>query len=76
MAMSACINCEGTNLFRTTSPVSAGGGYAPNYLPGLGSFLRTEKFGLVVCEDCGLVSFFASPAARAQLSSSSKWTRV
>jgi hypothetical protein len=56
--------------------VSAGGGYAPNYLPGLGRFWRAEKFNVVVCEDCGLTRFFASTDACARLASSTKWKRV
>jgi hypothetical protein len=57
--------------------VSAGGGYAPNYLPGLGSgFLSFAKFTLVVCKDCGLTRFFASEAALGKLTDSNKWRKV
>ncbi|MDH4132514.1 MAG: hypothetical protein OEV95_11990 [Gemmatimonadota bacterium] len=73
--ISPCPNCRGTNLFRSPE-VSAGGGHAPNFLPGLGGFLTTEKFTLVVCEDCGLTRWFARKQATVKLSTSPKWTRV
>jgi hypothetical protein len=47
----------------SSSGVSSGGGYAPNYLPGLGSFFSPPQFTVVVCRDCGLTRFFASPEA-------------
>jgi predicted nucleic-acid-binding Zn-ribbon protein len=70
-----CPNCRSTNLFRSKE-VSAGGGYAPNYLPGLGGLFSSEKFFLVVCGDCGLSRFFARPEATAKLPASPKWTRA
>lgn len=69
---SPCPNCEGRNLYRSTE-VSAGGGYAPNYLPGLGTFWLAESFNLVICKDCGLTRFFAPPKALAKLPDSKKW---
>jgi predicted nucleic-acid-binding Zn-ribbon protein len=69
---SPCPNCGGTTLYRGPE-TSAGGGHAPNYLPGLGRFLRTARFTLVVCRDCGLTRFFAEPEARAKLKESGKW---
>jgi len=42
----------------------------------VGGFLAAAKFVLVVCRDCGLTRFFASPAARAKLSEAKKWSRV
>jgi predicted nucleic-acid-binding Zn-ribbon protein len=51
--VASCSSCRGGNLFRSKE-ISAGGGYAPNYLPGLGGFFGAEKFVLVVCQDCGL----------------------
>ncbi|MDH4347822.1 MAG: zinc ribbon domain-containing protein [Gemmatimonadota bacterium] len=70
-----CPNCRGSNLFRSRE-VSAGGGHAPNFLPGLGSFWSAGKFVLVACGDCGLTRFFARPEATAKLPDSPKWTRV
>lgn len=73
--VSSCPNCGGGNNYRTVKPVSAGGGYAPNYLPGLGSWYAAEKFHVVVCRDCGLTRWFASDAARRRLTESSRWQR-
>lgn len=69
---SPCPNCGGRTLYEGP-PTSSGGGHAPNYLPGLGSFLRAAKFTLVVCRDCGLARFFAAREARQKLKESGKW---
>jgi len=73
--ISPCPNCGKEKQYKSRE-VSAGGGYAPNYLPGLGGFFRTEKFFLVACGECGLVRFFARPEALERLASSAAWTRV
>jgi hypothetical protein len=73
--LAPCPNGKGGNLFRS-SEISAGGGYAPNYLPGLGGFFGAEKFVVVVCRDCGLSRFFARPQARARLSEAKTWTGI
>ncbi len=70
--VSPCPSCGGNTLYRGPE-TSSGGGHAPNYLPGLGSFLRAAKFTLVVCRDCGLTRFFVAPEARVKLKESSKW---
>jgi predicted nucleic-acid-binding Zn-ribbon protein len=75
MKVSPCPNCGGTTLYRSKA-VSAGGGYAPNYLPGLGSLFGAEKFNVVVCRGCGLARFFARPKALEKLSETSNWQRV
>lgn len=72
---SPCPHCGGTSLFRS-SEISAGGGHAPDYLPGLGKLLASEKFVLVVCQDCGLTRFFARSEARAKLPQAKKWKRI
>jgi predicted nucleic-acid-binding Zn-ribbon protein len=68
-----CPECGRSNLYRTEA--SAGGGYAPNYLPSLGSFFVGAKFVLVLCQDCGLTRFFADRAALPKVSTSKKWKR-
>jgi predicted nucleic-acid-binding Zn-ribbon protein len=73
--VSTCPNCGSGDLFRSRE-VSAGGGYAPNYLPGLGGFFGAERFVVVVCRDCGLSRFFARRQARERLRDAKKWTRV
>ncbi len=72
--MTPCPNCGGRNLYKSKK-ISSGGGYAPNYLPGLGAFLSTARFHVVVCRDCGLSRFFADQEAIAKLGESDKWTR-
>lgn len=74
--VSPCPHCGGGNLFRSRKPASAGGGYAPNYLPGLGRWLAAGKFQIVVCRDCGLTRFFAQRAATERLADSSSWERA
>ena len=44
--VSPCPNCESRTLYRGPE-TSSGGGHAPNYLVGLGRFLRTARFTLV-----------------------------
>ena len=74
--VSACPGCGGANLYRTVKPAGSGGGYAPNYLPGLGSFLRTGKFDVVLCGDCGLTRFYATAACVERLADSPRWERI
>ena len=73
---SPCPSCDGGNLFETVKDVSAGGGYAPNYLPGLGGLFVAEKFSVVICADCGLTRLFATRRAREKVRESAKWKRV
>ena len=76
MRISACPGCGGANLYRSIKPVGSGGGHAPNYLPGLGSFLRTARFDVVVCRDCGLTRLYAAAEALEKLGDSPRWERV
>ena len=73
--LAPCPDCGGRTLYRGPA-TSAGGGHAPNYLPGLGRFFSSAKFVLVVCRDCGLTRFYAQPEARAELKESSKWKLI
>ncbi len=74
--VSPCPNCESKDLFKTVKPVSSGGGYAPNYLPGIGGTFGSAKFDVVVCNSCGLTRWFAETEARRKLSTSKKWERM
>ena len=76
MTISPCPNCGTKSLFRSAKSVSGGGGYAPDYLKGLGGWAGGGKFDIVICPNCGLTRFFASPEARAKLASSKKWERI
>lgn len=70
-----CPNCSGANLYQTDR-ISAGGGYAPNYLPGLSQFLGRAKFDIIVCGDCGFTRFFAREEARLKLRTSKQWHQL
>ena len=72
VAVGPCSNCGGQTLYRGPE-TNSGGMHAPEFLAGLGGFLRIAKFTLVVCRDCGLTRFFASAEARSKLKESSKW---
>jgi hypothetical protein len=51
-----CNECGGTNI-RTTL-VSAGGGYAPDLLPGTHPWWRDGKLEVYICATCGHFQFF------------------
>ena len=72
---STCPECGHSNLY-VSKDVSSGGGYAPNYLPGLGTFFSSAKFTLLVCKDCGLTRFFASQKALDALPGSKEWSKL
>jgi DNA-directed RNA polymerase subunit RPC12/RpoP len=76
MAIAACSNCQSKRLFKTRKPVSAGGGEGPNVLPGLGTFWSAAKVDVVVCQDCGLMRYFAPREALEKLQKSPKWQRT
>jgi predicted nucleic-acid-binding Zn-ribbon protein len=73
--LAPCPHCRGNTLFEHGG-ISSGGGHAPNYLPGLGPWYRSGRFVVVVCRDCGLTRFFASPEARKRLAEAKSWRRV
>ncbi len=73
MAYSACPNCGSSRLYQHKKPISAGGGQAPDFLAGLGTFWSAAKFDIVVCSDCGLTRYFASREALEKLRTSDKW---
>ena len=73
--ISACPNCGSRDQYRTVK-VSSGGGHAPNYLPGLGTWWSAAYLSIVLCRDCGLARFFASDEARGKVADSKKWERL
>ena len=73
--ISPCPNCGSDNIYAIKKGVS-GGGYAANYLPGLGGFLAFAKFYPAICEDCGLTRLFTDELARSKLADSPKWEPV
>ena len=70
-----CPGCGGRTLYQSKD-VDSGGSGGPDFLPGLGKFILSAKFVLVVCRDCGLTRFYAQPEARAKLRDSKKWKAV
>ena len=75
MKIAPCPTCGSDDVYES-QPISAGGGYAPNYLPDLGGFWMAAKFRLVLCRACGLTRFFASTEARNKVTDSNKWRRA
>lgn len=76
MMVSACPNCDGSTLYRTRKQVSAGGGYSPDTLPGLGTLFSSAKVEIVLCGECGLIRHFASDKSLAKLADSDKWELI
>jgi predicted nucleic-acid-binding Zn-ribbon protein len=70
-----CPNCGSRNLYQSQG-VQSGGGHGPDFLPGLGRFVFSARFDIVVCRDCGFLRLFAQPEARAKLKDSKKWKAV
>lgn len=75
MSRVPCPSCGSSNVYRYEKPISAGGGYSPNLLPGLGSFFSGSRVEVVVCGDCGLLRQFASEEARKRLPGTARWRR-
>ena len=72
-----CTNCGGANLY-ISDEVSAGGGYAPNYLPGVGKrwALVSARLRVVVCIDCGLMRFFTGDEITSRIPESKHWRKL
>jgi predicted RNA-binding Zn-ribbon protein involved in translation (DUF1610 family) len=71
-----CPQCGSNDVFRT-EPMGAGGGHAPNLLPGLGKWYAAAKMAVVLCRSCGLIRLFASEEARRNLRSDrKKWRQA
>ena len=75
MKLAPCPTCGSDEVYES-DPISAGGGYAPNYLPGLGKFWSAAEFQVVLCRSCGLTRFFATEESRKKVSDSGKWRRA
>lgn len=71
-----CPECGKGNVYKSVGEISAGGGHAPNYLPGLGTLLFAAKFHVLVCQDCGLTRYYAAKEGLEKLSRSEKWKRL
>lgn len=51
-----CSECGGGEIYRTV--ISAGGGHAPDMLPGAHPWWRGGKMEVYVCGKCGHYQFF------------------
>jgi predicted nucleic-acid-binding Zn-ribbon protein len=71
-----CPNCQSRNVYKTKKAVASGGGHAPNFLPGVGTWFRAGRFDIIVCRDCGLTRFFVQQEDRDDLDDSNKWERL
>jgi hypothetical protein len=76
MPESPCPSCKSTNVFRTRKPISSGGGYAPNLLPGVSNVFGSRYVRVVVCGDCGLLRQFVDREALQKLRQAKQWERV
>ena len=70
-----CPQCESNEIFRS-QPISAGGGHAPNLLPGLGKWYVSAKTYVVICRACGLMRMYADQEALDRLTDADEWTPV
>ena len=69
-----CPGCGGNSIYLNKKGIS-GGGYAANYLPGLGGFMRCAKLYPAICKDCGLTRFFTDEETRSKLQQSAEWEK-
>ncbi len=69
-----CPICSGKNIFINMAGVS--GNIHSIHLPGLGSFLSDAKLYPTICQDCGLVRFFADEQAMSKVKASKQWKRI
>lgn len=72
--INTCPNCGQKNIYQCTFGIS-GGGYAANYLPGLGGLFSSAELYPVICQDCGLVRFFIDEDARSKLEYAEEWQK-
>ena len=76
MSERACPECSSRDVYRTKKSIATGGGYAPDWLPGLGSFFKSAQMRVYVCRACGLTRWFAEPESRERIPHSNKWERT
>jgi hypothetical protein len=69
-----CGECGGSDIRTTT--VSAGGGYAPDLLPGAHPWWRSGKLEVYICCLCGSFRYFVPDDALSEVRESSKFDRV
>jgi hypothetical protein len=68
-----CGECGGTDIRMTT--VSAGGGYAPDLLPGAHPWWKGGRLEVYVCCTCGSFQFFVPEEMLTEVAESEKFRR-
>jgi hypothetical protein len=68
-----CGECGATDIRTTT--VSAGGGHAPDLLPGAHSFWRSGQLEIYICVACGHLQFFVARKYLPKVMESEKFKR-
>ena len=72
---STCPGCGSPDVYKTVKPISSGGGYSPDLLPGLHPWYGSAKLHGLLCARCGLYRQVADEAALQRLRESPKWRR-
>jgi predicted RNA-binding Zn-ribbon protein involved in translation (DUF1610 family) len=70
-----CPECGSDKIYRYKKPIAAGGGYAPQLLPGISTF-SAGKMLPIVCTNCGFVRFFAADETFAKIETSKHWHHI
>jgi len=68
-----CSECNGSEIY--TTKVGAGGGYAPDLLPGAHPWWRGGKFEVYVCGKCGYYQFFVPEEALRKIKQNQNFER-
>jgi len=72
----SCPGCGSQDLYVSLNPINAGGGYAPDLLPGLHAWFSSGKMRAVLCAECGLYRQYADANARERVRTSTKWQKL
>ena len=67
-----CAECGGSRI--RTATVSAGGGYAPDLLPGAHPWWKSGTLQIYVCVTCGHLQFFVPSEDLPEVIESQKFT--
>ncbi len=68
-----CSECGGSEIYR--AEVDAGGGNAPDMLPGAHAWWRSGKFEVYVCGSCGYYQFFVPEEFLSKIKQEEKFER-